>query len=164
MVPAMFSPPVRASGHEPKRPARLPAKVKTAILLMVYGDPARPDEPIDFIAAAKLAGVQPDNMRRWLHRPEAASMLRAERRAYRLALCAGNESALARIRDKSENAMAVVRSVQVLEELSDQPQNRNSQQQQPGLTIVIETKAAPQPVGPVVDVVAEPAREPDDAA
>jgi hypothetical protein len=138
--------------------------VKTAILLMVYGDPARPDEPIDFIAAAKLAGVQPDNMRRWLHRPEAASMLRAERRAYRLALCAGNESALARIRDKSENAMAVVRSVQVLEELSDQPQNRNSQQQQPGLTIVIETKAAPQPVGPVVDVVAEPAREPDDAA
>jgi hypothetical protein len=77
MVPSMFSPPVRASGHEPKRPTRLPAKIKAAILLMVYGDPARPDEPIDFIAAAKLAGVAPDNMRRWLHRPGAASITRS---------------------------------------------------------------------------------------
>jgi len=153
----MFSPPVRASGHEPKRPARLPAKVKAAILLMVYGDPARPHEPIDFIAAAKLAGVQPDNMRRWLHRPEAAALLRAERRAYRIALCAQNESALARIRDKSENAMAIVKSVQVLNEMEAEETNRRSgPQNTPGLVVQILTPAAPRPIGPVVDL--EPVR------
>jgi len=117
MVSGMFSPPVRASGREPKRPTRLPAKVKVAILLMVYGDPDNPDKPLDFIAAAKLAGVQVDHMRRWLHRPEAASMLRKERAAFRLGLTAGNENALRRIRDRSENPMAVVRSVQVLNDM-----------------------------------------------
>jgi hypothetical protein len=160
----MFSPPVRSAGREPKRSVRLPAKVKTAILLMVYGDPARPDELIDFIAAAKLAGVQPDNMRRWLHRPEAASLLRKERAAYRLALTAGNESALARIRDKSENAMAVVRSCQVLSEWDREEFIHPSghPRPQPGLVVQIITPASPRPVAAVVDVVAEPAREPGD--
>jgi hypothetical protein len=141
--------------------------VKTAILLMVYGDPARPDEPIDFIAAARLAGVQPDAMRRWLHRPAAASMLRAERRAYRLALCAGNESALARVRDRSENSMAVVKSVQVLNEMEvEETARRSGPQHTPGLVVQIITPASPRPVGPVVDVtpVREPRDEPPNAA
>jgi hypothetical protein len=133
---------------------------------MVYGDPARPDEPIDFVAAAKLAGVQPDAMRRWLHRPQAASMLRAERRAYRLALCASNENALARIRDKSENAMAVVKSVQVLEELDQDDVHRQRHGNvSPGLCIVIADARGPSPrtVAPVSPVIEhEPVREPRD--
>lgn len=164
MVPSMFSPPIRASSHEPKRPTRLPARVKAAILLMVYGDPARPDQPIDFVAAAKACGVQVDHMRRWLHRPEAASMLRRERAAYRLALCAGNENALARIRDQSENAMAVCKSVQLLDQADRDEMLRPSTRprQEAGLVILIQgAMPSPSPTGPIVDVTpAKPRAEP----
>ena len=47
-----------------------------------------------------------------------------------------------RVRDKSENGMAVVASVRALEGLAEEERRSNPHQQLPGLTIVIQTPAA----------------------
>jgi hypothetical protein len=116
------NPPLLASGpREPKKPRPLPARVKTMIGLMVRGDPGDDSSsPLDFIAAGRQVGMAPDVARRWLDRGEFRQALRAERRAFRDAICAGNEASLARIRDTSENAMAQVRAIQVLEKIDDE--------------------------------------------
>src|SRR5689334_15710687 len=105
-----INPPLRASGsRELKRPRPIPKAVRDAITLMVYGKIDDPDcAPVDFITAAKLSGIKPDVMRRWLDRAEVRALLRSERRAFREAICAGNEAALQRVRDKSANGMVTV--------------------------------------------------------
>src|SRR5437660_9783852 len=114
------NPPLLASGsRDPKKPRPLPAKVKAMIGFMVRGDPADTEaKPLDFIAAGGLAGIAPDVARRWLDRTNFRTALKAERRAFRDALCAGNELALARIRG-GDNATAAVRRIQLLEELDE---------------------------------------------
>ena len=52
--------------------------------------------------------IKPDIMRKWLDRGEIRSLLRPERQIWRDAICAGNESALQRIRDNSDNGIAVL--------------------------------------------------------
>jgi hypothetical protein len=83
--------------------------VRDVITLMVYG---RIDDescaPVDFVEASKLAGIKPDVMRRWLDRAEVRALLLKEWKAFRAAICAGNEQALQRVRDKSPNGMATV--------------------------------------------------------
>src|SRR6476620_2529597 len=96
-----FFPPVTSSGSRSpeKRPRPLPKHVKQMIELMVRGKADDPDQrPLDFIEAGRIAGIAPDRARRWLDRAETRAFLRAERRAYRDALCAANEAHLARIR------------------------------------------------------------------
>jgi hypothetical protein len=61
-----------------------------------------------FVEASKLAGIKPDVMRIWLNRAEVRTLLLKERKAFRAAICAGNEQALQRVRDKSPNGMATV--------------------------------------------------------
>lgn len=114
--------PITSSSRAPdkQRPRPLPKAIKAVIVAMVSGRPGDPDAaPLTFIEAAKLCGVAPDHMRRWLDRPEARAFLRSERTAWRESICAGNENALKRVRDHSENAMAVVRSVQALEGIGE---------------------------------------------
>jgi hypothetical protein len=118
------NPPLAAAGsREPeKRPRPIPKAVRQAVILMVYGRHDDPEyKPLDFIEAAKLAGIKPDVMRRYLDRPSVRSLLRAERRTFRETICAGNEGALKRIRDNAGNGMAVIASVRALEQL-DNPQ------------------------------------------
>ena len=88
-------PPLTSSAsRDLKRPRPIPKKVGAAIVMMVRGLPDDEDQrPLSFIAAAKAAGIGPDTMRRYLDRPEVIVMLRRERRAYREALCGGNEGA-----------------------------------------------------------------------
>jgi hypothetical protein len=101
--------PVTASSRELQRPRPIPRRVRDVITLMVYG---RIDDescaPVDFVEASKLAGIKPDVMRRWLDRAEVRALLLKERKAFRAAICAGNEQALQRVRDKSLNGMATV--------------------------------------------------------
>ncbi len=133
------NPPLLASGsRDPKKPRPLPAKVKAMIGFMVRGDPADTEaKPLDFIAAGGLAGIAPDVARRWLDRTNFRTALKAERRAFRDALCAGNELALARIRG-GDNAMAAVRSIQLLEQLDEVESARSgSVPRTPGLIIQI---------------------------
>jgi hypothetical protein len=101
--------PVTASSRELQRPRPIPRRVRDVITLMVYG---RIDDescaPVDFVEASNLAGIKPDVMRRWLDRAEVRALLLKERKAFRAAICAGNEQALQRVRDKSLNGMATV--------------------------------------------------------
>ena len=105
----MPNPPVTASSRELQRPRPIPRRVRDVITLMVYG---RIDDescaPVDFVEASKLAGIKPDVMRRWLDRAEVRALLLKEWKAFRAAICAGNEQALQRVRDKSPNGMATV--------------------------------------------------------
>jgi len=145
------NPPLSAAGaREPeKRPRPIPRAVRDAINLMVFGKMDDADcAPLDFIEAAKLSGIKPDVMRRYLDRPSVRALLRAERRAFRDAICAGNELALRKVRDQSRNGMASIAAVRALEQLDEQDHGRpgDSDKQMPGLTIIIEQPQHPAPV------------------
>lgn len=141
--------PLAASGaREPKKPATVPKKVRDAIVIMVRG---RPDDeeatPVDFVEAAKLADVKPYVVRQWLDRVEGRAFLKAERRAFRDSVCAGNELALKRVRDSSENGMAVIGSVRALEQIDEEAQasGRGGFQTQPGFIIMVVNQAPAAP-------------------
>ena len=112
--------PIASSGaREPeKRPRPLPRKLRQAIRLMIHGAEDDPGgRPLDFVEAAKIAGIRPALMRSYLDRPMVRSYLLAERRTFRLTVCAGNERALRGVRDTTANAMAQVAAVRALEQL-----------------------------------------------
>ncbi len=133
-------PPLVASGsREMKRPRSVPKLVREAIKLMVFGLPDDPDgKPIDFVTAGRRVGLKSFVLRRYFDRAEVRSLLRSERRAFRKMINSGNELALRRVRDTSENGMAVIGAVRGLEDLdaADVVQTRN-QGQTPGVVIVI---------------------------
>ena len=137
----------------PKRGrGRIPPKVREAVRLMVYGRLDDPDcAPVGFIEAAKIVEIKPDVMRRSLDRADVRALLMGERRAFRAAVCAGNELSLRRVRDCSANGMATVAAVRALEQLdeADAP-HRSGNQRTPGVTIIIHP--APPAGGPIVDI------------
>jgi hypothetical protein len=94
-------PPLTSSAsRELRRPRQIPPKLREAIGLMVYGHPDDPDcRAFTFVEAAHEMGIKPDVMRRYLDRPEVGVLLLAERRAFRAAICGGNEGALLRVRE-----------------------------------------------------------------
>jgi hypothetical protein len=149
--------PVRASGsHEMKRPRPLPRAVRDACLIMIYGKPDDPDAtPLDFTAAARLVGIRPNIMRKWLHKPAVISLIRAERRAFRNALCCANEAALAGIRDHAVNAMAKVAAIRQLEELEQTTAHRSSDADSvPHVTIrIVNAVNSPAPAPAVVTTI-----------
>lgn len=134
-----IAPPVASSGaREPERARPVPKRVRQAIELMVRGLPNDPDsKPLDFISAARACELKPDTLRRWLDRPAVRALLMAERRAWRDAICAGNEGALARVRNTSENGMAVIGAVRALEQIADAAPPSGEVRRQPGVVIII---------------------------
>jgi hypothetical protein len=146
-----------------KRPRPVPKAIRDVLVLMVRGRPDDPDgRPVDFIEAARQCGVAPDTMRRWLDRSEVRKLLLAERRVFRDAVCAGNEGALKRVRDKSENGMAVIGAVRTLENLAEDAAHgaRGGPGTTPGLIIQI-VQAAPAPREPItIDAAPMPADDP----
>jgi hypothetical protein len=136
-----------------QRPRPLPKHVRRMLELMVRGRPDDPDyAPLSFIEAGRLAGIKPDIARKWLDRPEVRSFLRAERKAFREAINCGNEAALARVRDTSDNGLAVVRSVQALEQLDEQHATREGRggPALPGFVILVSNAPANMQRSPVV--------------
>jgi hypothetical protein len=150
-------PPVAASGSRDlaKKPRPVPRHVRHMIELMVRG--ADPDgAPLDFIAAAKVAGIKPDVARRWLDRSEVRRLLRAERTAFREAICAGNEGALKRLRDAAPNSMVQLNAVRTLESLSEADEHapsRGPTTPAPGLILVVVEQPRPAaPAPPPIDI------------
>jgi hypothetical protein len=140
--------PIRSSApREPdRRPRPIPANVKATIHLMVWGDDANPDAlPLDLIAACAAAGVKPFVMRRYLDRPGVIAHLRAEQRKRREVDCCGNSAALRRVRDHSDNGMAVVASVRALDGLQAEDGAR-ADVVSPGVTIRIVHIEQPAPI------------------
>ena len=135
---------------------RIPKNVRAAIKLLVHGRESDDEHtPLDFIEAAKETGVKPDVMRRWFDYPHFCALLRAERKAFREAVCAGNEGALRRVRDTSGNGMVVVAAVRGLEQLDTEDGHRpKSDQTTPGIVIRIINDAnrpGPRDVTPPAD-------------
>jgi hypothetical protein len=132
--------PVRASGsHEMRRPQPIPPRIKQALLAMVYGREGDAEPvPLDFIEAAAVAGIRANILRRWLHKPSVVLFLRRERAAFRAAICASNEFFLRKVRNTSENGMAVIGAVRGLEDLSEREiTSSRGTQQTPGIVINI---------------------------
>lgn len=151
------NPPLVAAGaRDPEKPRPIPAKVRRMVELMVYGNPDDQDSKcIDFIEAARIVGIKPDIARRWLDRAEVRRLLRAERRAFRDAICAANELSLQRIRDRSSNSMAQLGAVRLLENIAEENESRPlGRQVVPGLVLVVTNgpNSPPEPVAPVIDV------------
>jgi hypothetical protein len=162
------NPPLVASGaREPdkQRPRPIPRAIRDMIALMVYGQVDDPDcRALDFIEAARQCGIKPDIARKWLDRSEVRKLLLAERRVFRDAVCAGNEGALKRVRDKSENGMAVIGAVRTLENLAEETvHGARGSVTTPGL--VIQIVQAPAPREPfTIDVKPETVPMPADAS
>jgi hypothetical protein len=145
-----------AGPREPTaRPRPIPKIVKDACLLMVYGDPTDDGPPVDFVSAAKEVGMQPQTLRKYLTRPQVIAFLRAERRAFREAICSGNELALQRVRDGDQhsNPMARIAAVRTLEalETADAESHAPHRQVLPGLIVQINMPVLP-PAQPVLDI------------
>jgi hypothetical protein len=161
------NPPLTVAGpRDPhKQRARpIPANVRQACGLMVYGRDDDPDcKPLDMIEAAKTAGVKPDVFRRWLDRSNVRAYLMAERRTFRSAVCAGNEAALKRVRDDSPNGMAVVASVRALEQIDEEGQTGRPHDPKPGVTIrivnVVQQAPAPS-AAPMIEINPQPSPRP----
>lgn len=136
--------PLTASGsREMKRPRSIPKAVREALRLMVYGREDDPDcKPLDFIEAAKLASVKPDVMRRYLDRGDVRALLRAERRVFREAICAGNERSLRHMRDTAANGMVRLGAIRVLEQIDAVETARPAGMPSPGICIRIITPGA----------------------
>jgi hypothetical protein len=162
--------PITASGPRSpqQRPRPIPPKVRVAIALLVRGrDDDENCAPLDFVTAAREAGITPPVFRKHLDRPEVRSLLLRERRVFRDALCASNEAALARIRNTSRNGMSVVASIRCLENLAEADRNEAAARpRSPGFVIVV--GGSPLRIGPLppptVDVTAQAAGDerPDD--
>jgi hypothetical protein len=156
--------PLAAAGaREPdKRPRPIPKVVKEACLLMIYGDVDDEEaSPIDFISAAKAVGMRPATLRRYLTRPAVIGFLRGERRAFREAVCAGNEAALQRVRDGDQhsNPMARIAAVRALENMDGADQARPGEQPVAGIVIRILNQVSPPVELPMLDVTpSEPIR------
>ena len=141
------SPLASAGDRDPRKRARpIPRPVRDAITLMVFNVDDPDCAPLNFIEAAKLADIV-NLMRRYLDRADVRALLRSERRAFRDAICAGNEGALQRIRNTSPNGMAVIASVRALEGLeAAEAAARPLGDQTPGITIRIIQAASALPV------------------
>src|SRR6516162_8746523 len=151
-------PPLTSSaGREVKRPRPIPPKLREAIGLMVYGHPDDPDcRAFTFIEAAHETGIKPDVMRRYLDRPDVRALLLSERRAFRAAICGGNEGALLRVRETAHNGMAVVAAVRALEEL-ETPRHG------PGVSVTVNSGVAVGAIRPgyVIRLREQPAPSPE---
>jgi hypothetical protein len=126
---------------------------------MTWGDDADPDAlPLDLIAACAAAGVKPYRMRRYLDRPSVIAYLRAEHRKFREVVCCGNTAALRKVRQTSENGMAIVAAVRALDGSQADDTVRANAVDQRGVCIRIVTVAPqPQPIditprpSPIID-------------
>jgi hypothetical protein len=116
---AEFYPIVSSGPREPdRRPRPIPPKIKAVVHNLIWGDDANPDAmPMNLIDACAAAGVAVFVARRFLDRPQVLAHLRGEQRKRREVDCCGNSAALRRVRDTSDNGMAVVASVRALDGL-----------------------------------------------
>jgi hypothetical protein len=161
--------PITASGPRSpqQRPRPIPPKVRLAISLLVRGrDGDENCAPLDFVTAAREAGITPPVFRKHLDRPEVRALLLRERRVFRDAICASNEAALARVRNTSENGMAVVGAIRCLENLVEVDRDQvAAKPRSPGFVLIVGAVPVVTPSSaPTIDVVPQGAvdERPDD--
>jgi hypothetical protein len=144
---AEFYPIASSGSREPdRRPRPIPPKIKAVVHNLIWGDDANPGAmPMNLIDACAAAGVTPFVARRFLDRPQVIAHLRAELRKRRAVDVCGNSAALRRVRDESENSMAVVASCRALDAVVAEDAGR-SDGVSPGITLRIIHQTTPQPI------------------
>jgi len=125
-------------------------KLKVALDAMLFIASCRTD-------AAKAAGMKDHSLREAMKKPHVKAYLNAGLEVLRTSERSKNIFALARVRDTSENGMAVVSAAKALEQLSDVNAVAGAAAQSaPGVVIQI---IAPAPLqqarGPLIDLSAE---------
>jgi hypothetical protein len=110
----------------------VPARVKRAIAFLL-------EQKADLQAAALHAGMSTYELRREMKKPHVRRYALAERQIALESFCLGSPAALAKVRDQSENGMAVVAAVKAGELLQQGAlaAEATAQKRQPGLQIVI---------------------------
>jgi hypothetical protein len=121
-------------------------KLKIALDSMLFDAACRAD-------AAKVAGMTDHSLRAALRQPHVTAYYNQGLQVLRTSERARNISALARVRDTSENSMAVVSAAKALEQLSEtETVHRNSVPMLPGLQIVVVAPPIPAAQrGPIID-------------
>jgi hypothetical protein len=146
-----------------KREPVVPKRVKVAVAFLI-------EERADLQAAAAHAGISTYELRREMGKPRVRRYALAERQIALEAFCLGSPAALARVRDQSENGMAVVAAVKAGEFLKEGAleAEASTQKRQPGLQIVIVADdgskrvvyGPPEPPMPLLDVTPVPEAQP----
>ena len=113
-------------------------KLKIAIDLMLFEGSCRAD-------AATAAGMKDHSLREAMKKPHVKQYYNAGLDVLRTSERARNISALAKVRDTSDNGMAVVSAAKALEQIAEQGEERTRPGlgMLPGLQIVIVSGTAP---------------------
>jgi hypothetical protein len=114
-------------------------KLKVALDAMLFAAARRPD-------AAIAAGMTDHSLRSAMKKTHVMAYYRQGLDVLRTSERARNISALAKVRDESENGMAVVAAAKALEQLSEEEAQRRpygGNITQPGLTVLIVNPTAP---------------------
>jgi hypothetical protein len=139
----------------------IPAKVKVAIEYLI-------NQKADYQAAALHAQITTLELRRSMGQPHIRRYALEQRQLALEAFCLGSPAALAKVRDLSENGMAVVASIKAGEQLrvGAIEEEGRAQKRTPGLSIVLVQKdgghlvAFEPPQQQMLDVTPKPAVEP----
>jgi hypothetical protein len=123
----------------------VPARVKVAIAVLLE----QPKE--DLHAAALAAGITTYRLREALKKSYVRAYLFSEKQALLESVSAGNPLALKRVRDGSENGMAVVAAAKAIEQMRTEGQEVTGgpMRAAPGFTILIQVPGeAPRLIDP----------------
>jgi len=97
---------------------------------------------LPFTHVFQKLGIPERTAYRWMREPAVIAAIKGEERVLRSSARSGNILALKRIRDTSDNSLAVVQAVKALEQLADQEQGTAPPGQSRGYVIVINAPSA----------------------
>jgi hypothetical protein len=125
------------------RPLRVTGKLAIACKRIVWEG-----EELDI--AAKAAGLTTRTLRLALERPHVISWIRAQREVFRAHVSAQNIHRAKKMRDESDNQMAALGAMKLIEQIGDQSAPGAQQPASPGLVIVVMGNAAQPSTDPKV--------------
>jgi predicted HTH domain antitoxin len=133
----------------------VPERVKVAIAFLL-------EQKDDLAAAAEHAGMTLRELKRSMGRPQVRRYSLEQRQVALEIFCLRSPAALARVRDTSDNGMAVVAAVKAGEMLRTGVlhEEATSKARTPGLQIIVMPALQQQPTPPLLDVMPVPEAEP----
>lgn len=121
-----------------KRSLAVTGKLRDACLLMVFGPEDGDDAgcALSMDEAARKAGITTRQIRKALDKPHVRQFLNQQKQVFRASASAQNISRLVELRDESENAMAKLGAIKLLEQVDEQA-DRKATARTPGVVILI---------------------------
>jgi hypothetical protein len=138
--------PTAVNQSGPKR-MQIRRKLKAALDGMIW-------DGLPFDEAARAAGFNVRAMRKALERAHVRNYLRTQKQVFRESVSSANIFRAREIRDQSENQMAAIKAIQVIEAIGDVEAARggfSGEPVRPGLVIQIISTADAARVGPAIE-------------